>query len=109
MKYANVSVKFPETLDDEIETLVADTDLYTNKSEFVKEACRSHLRELRQDPAVAALRMERLLDRAESSSLTDDEVSARLDQFAASVDSDAVETAVSEARAETAESVSDES
>ncbi|UPM44534.1 ribbon-helix-helix domain-containing protein (plasmid) [Halocatena salina] len=43
MKYASVSVKFPIELDTEIERFLDETGIYTNKSEFIKEACRAHL------------------------------------------------------------------
>jgi hypothetical protein len=35
MKYANVSVKFPEELDRELERFLEETGVYTNKSEFM--------------------------------------------------------------------------
>ncbi|MFC4360230.1 ribbon-helix-helix domain-containing protein [Halobium salinum] len=45
MNYASVSVKFPVALDTEIERFLDETGIYTNKSEFIKEACRAHLRD----------------------------------------------------------------
>ena len=49
MKYASVSVKFPVELDTEIERFLDETRIYTNKSEFIKEACRAHLRDVNSD------------------------------------------------------------
>ena len=65
MEYANVSVKFPKELDSEIEGFLDEMGVYTNKSEFIKEAVRRHLGDLNNDPAIAALRVEQLLGRAE--------------------------------------------
>lgn len=51
----------------EIERFLDETGIYTKKSEFIKEACRTHLRELNDDTAIAALRLEQLLAQAEQS------------------------------------------
>ena len=78
MKYASVSVKFPVELDAEIERFLEETGIYTNKSEFVKEACRAHLRGLNDETAIAALRLEQLLADAEQSRESDSEIDAEL-------------------------------
>jgi Arc/MetJ-type ribon-helix-helix transcriptional regulator len=103
MEYANVSVRFPRNLDTEIEELVAETGLYTNKSEFVKEACRQRLTELQREPAVAALRLERLLERADADHTDRETVDRQLSELAAAVDDDELQSAVTAAREETAE------
>jgi antitoxin ParD1/3/4 len=98
MKYANVSVKFPEELDAELERFLDETGVYTNKSEFIKEAVRRHLVELNNEPAISALRIEQLLTRAEQDSISDDELQDRLDNLRQRVDDDAVVEAVETAR-----------
>lgn len=108
MEYANVSVRFPSRLDTEIEQLIEETELYTNKSEFVKEACRARLTELQREPTVAALRLERLLERAESDRTDRETVDSRLSELAAAVDDDDLQSAVTTAREETAERLLDE-
>ena len=102
MTYASVSVKFPTELDAEIERFLDETGVYTNKSEFIKEACRAHLRELNDDTAIAALRLEQLLARAEASGEADDDLATELEALAAAVDADDLERAVEDAREETA-------
>jgi Arc/MetJ-type ribon-helix-helix transcriptional regulator len=103
MKYANVSVKFPEDLDSELERFLEETGVYTNKSEFIKEAVRRHLRDLNDDPAISALRIEQLLARAEQESVTDDELRDRLDGLQDRVDEAELADAVESAREETAD------
>ncbi|MCU4800996.1 ribbon-helix-helix domain-containing protein [Halobacteria archaeon HArc-gm2] len=105
MKYANVSVKFPRELDDELERFLAETGIYTNKSEFIKEAVRSHLQQLNDQTGIAALRLEQMLAQAEQRSESDEELHARLEDLRAEVDADpeAVAAAVEAAREETAE------
>lgn len=105
MKYASVSVKFPTGLDGEIERFIDETGIYTNKSEFIKEACRSHLQELNDDTAIAALRLEQLLAQAEASDRPESNVEAELSAIAADVDPDDLERAVEAARRETADDV----
>lgn len=104
MKYASVSVKFPVELDDEIERFLEETGIYTNKSEFIKEACRTHLQTLQDDTAIAALRVEQLLAQAEQRSVSDEELHQRLEELRAAVDADPDEIAdaVAAAREETA-------
>ena len=108
MEYANVSVRFPRDLDTEIEQLVAETGLYTNKSEFVKEACRRRLTELQREPGVAALRLERHLERADAGTTDHEVVDSRLSELATAVDDDELQSAVTAAREETAERLLDE-
>lgn len=105
MKYAHVSVKFPRELDEEIERFLTETGIYTNKSEFIKEACRSHLQTLQDDAAIAALRVAQLLAHAEQRSVSDEELHERLEELRAAVniDPDELEAAVAAAREETAE------
>jgi len=97
MEYANVSVKFPQELDTEIERFLEETGVYTNKSEFIKEAVRRHLRDLNRDPAISALRLEQLLAQAEQDAVSDEDLHPRLADLQQHVDhaelADAVETA----------------
>lgn len=111
MEYAHVSVKFPQDLDTEIEQFLAETGIYTNKSEFIKEACRSHLQTLQSDTAVAALRLEQLLAKAEQRTESDDELQDRLTDLQAAVDADqeAVAGSVEEAREDIAKQLFDRS
>ena len=105
MKYASVSVKFPVELDTEIERFLDETGIYTNKSEFIKEACRSQLRDLNDDTAIAALRLEQLLAEAEQSRQSDSDIDTALSALGEKVDSNDLEQAVEEARNETSEQV----
>ena len=105
MDYAHVSVKFPAELDAEIETFLEDTGVYTNKSEFIKEACRTHLRDLNSDAAIAALRAQQLLARAEQNPTDTAALNSRLEELGEKVDPGDLAEAVEEAREETAESV----
>ena len=105
MKYASVSVKFPVELDTEIERFLDETGIYTNKSEFIKEACRSQLRDLNDDTAIAALRLEQLLAEAEQSRQSDTDIDTALSILGEKVDSNDLEQAVEEARNETSEQV----
>ncbi len=107
MKYANVSVKFPKELDQELEQFLEETGVYTNKSEFIKESVRRHLIELNSEPAIAALRVEQLLARAEQEPVSDDELHAKLEDLRQSVDETEVEAAVDAAREETADEYAD--
>lgn len=103
VKYANVSVKFPEELDDELERFLDETGVYTNKSEFIKEAVRRHLVELNAEPAISALRIEQLLARAEQEAVSDEELHERLADLQQRVDQTAVADAVDTARETTAD------
>ena len=105
MRYASVSVKFPVELDTEIERFLEETGIYTNKSEFIKEACRGHLRDLNDDTAIAALRLEQLLAQAEQSRESDRAIDTQLTALGEKVDPDDLERAVTEAREKTAEQV----
>ena len=103
MKYASVSVKFPVELDTEIERFLDETGIYTNKSEFIREACRAHLRELNDETAIAALRLSQLLAQAEQSRQSDSDIDAELAALGEKVDAEDLEQAVEEAREETSE------
>ena len=117
MKYASVSVKFPTDLDEEIERFIEETGIYTNKSEFIKEACRDHLKTLNDeacrdhlktlndDAAIAALRLEQMLVRAEQAQQSDEEIAASLLELAEKVDAEELERAVKSAREDTANTV----
>lgn len=105
MDYAHVSVKFPRDLDTEIERFLDETGFYTNKSEFIKEACRSHLREVNADAVVAARRAEQLLANAEQNPESSTALKARLEELGDEVDPDDLADAVAGSREETAESV----
>lgn len=102
MRYANVSVKFPAELDREVEAFLEETGIYTNKSEFIKESVRRHLIELNEEPAIAALRTEQLLARAEREPISDDELRGQLAELQDRIDETDLEDAVDEAREKTA-------
>ena len=104
MKYASVSVKFPTELDAEIERFIEETGIYTNKSEFIKEACRGHLERLNDDVAIAALRLEQLLAKAEQS---DSDLDAALAELSEKIDPEELKRAVEAAREDTAERIFD--
>jgi Arc/MetJ-type ribon-helix-helix transcriptional regulator len=109
MKYANVSVKFPEELNRELERFLDETGVYTNKSEFIKEAVRRHLVDLNSEPAISALRIELLLARAERDSTSDDELHDRLEDLRDQVDRAALADAVESAREATADEYAEQS
>lgn len=85
MQYAQVSVKFPADLNNEIEQFIEETGLYTNRSEFVKDASRRLLQEYNNDVGVAALRLEKLLARAERDRRPDEEIRAELKEIRATI------------------------
>ena len=105
MKYASVSDKYPDELDTEIERFLDEPVICTNKSEFIKEACRSHLRELNNNTAITALRLEQLLAQAEQSQQSDSEIDAELTALSEKIDAEDLEQAVEEAREGTATQV----
>lgn len=102
MEYAQVSVKFPRELNDEIERFIEETGVYTNKSEFIKDAARRQLLEFNNEAGIAALRLEQMLARAESNPISDDELRARLDELSEKVSSEAAAEAVEQAEQDTA-------
>jgi Arc/MetJ-type ribon-helix-helix transcriptional regulator len=102
-----VSVKFPTELDAEIERFIEETGIYTNKSEFIKEACRDHLKALNEDTAIAALRLKQLLAMAGQSQQRDSEIEAALRELAGKIDPEELERAIESARSDTAETVSE--
>ncbi|RJT07910.1 ribbon-helix-helix domain-containing protein [Halococcus sp. IIIV-5B] len=105
MDYAHVSVKFPQELDREIERFLDETGFYTNKSEFIKEACRSHLRDVNSDGVISARRAEQLLANAEQNPEESAALKARLEELGEDIDPDDLADAVTESREETAESI----
>ena len=105
MKYASVSVKFSIKLDTGIERFLDETGIYTNKSEFIKEACRSHLQDLNDDIAITALRLEQLLAQAEQSQQSDSDIEAELAALGEKVDPDDLKQAVEDGRKETADQI----
>lgn len=105
MEYASVSVRFPVELDTEIERFLEETGFYTNKSEFIKEACRAHLRELNDDTAIAALRLQQLLEDAERRGDSDADIERTLATLGKSVDATDLATAVESAREDTEKQV----
>lgn len=109
MQYAQVSVKFPTELNDEIEHFIEETGLYTNRSEFVKDASRRLLQEYHNDVGIAALRLEQLLEQAERDRRSDEELHADLaeirETIGAHLDPTEVEEAVTESRRHTSERI----
>lgn len=105
MDYAHVSVKFPQELDTEIERFLGETGFYTNKSEFIKEACRSHLRDVNSDAVITAHQAEQLLATAEQNPDDATTLKARLEELGEDVDPDNLAEAVAESREDTAESI----
>lgn len=109
MQYAQVSVKFPTELNDEIEQFIEETGLYTNRSEFVKDASRRLLQEYHNDVGVAALRLEQLLEQAERNRQPDEDVRTELadirDTIGNRLDPDDVEEAVTASRHQTSERI----
>ena len=85
MQYAQVSVKFPAELNDEIERFIEETGLYTNRSEFVKDASRRLLQEYNDDVGIAALRLENALERAERDRRSDEAVREELADIQATI------------------------
>jgi antitoxin ParD1/3/4 len=102
MEYAQVSVKFPRELNDEIERFIEETGVYTNKSEFIKDAARRQLFQFNNDAGIAALRLEQMLERAEANPISDDELHARLDELGEKVSPEAATEAVEQAEQDTA-------
>jgi endonuclease III len=60
-----LSKRISHVVDREIERFLDEIGFYTNKSEFIKGACRSRLRDVNSDAVVAARRAEQLLANAE--------------------------------------------
>lgn len=109
MQYAQVSVKFPTELNDEIERFIEETGLYTNRSEFVKDASRRLLQEYHNDVGIAALRLEQLFERAERDRRSDEELHAELADIRSTIgtrlDPDEIEEMVTKSRRHTSERV----
>lgn len=66
-------MKFPTELNDGIGQFIEKTGLYTNRSEFIKDASRRLLQEYHNDVGIAALRLEQLLEEAERDRHSEDE------------------------------------
>lgn len=105
MEYAHVSAKFPKELNAEIERFLDETGFYTNKSEFMKEACRSHLRDVNSDAVIVARRAEQLLAHAEQNPADADTLTARLEELGQTVDPDDLAESVAKSREKTADSI----
>ena len=100
------SIRIPSELDAEVTRFVEETGVHMSKSEFIREAVRTHLRELSTDAGIMTLRLEQALERADQARDVDSsEIHDALDAIAAEVDSDAVDTAVTEAEEDVATAV----
>lgn len=98
MEYAHVSVKFPQDLDTEIETFLEETSVYTNKSEFIKEACRTYLRELNSDMDIASLQAQQLSAQAGQTPPDLPALKTRLEMLDGRIDPDELTETIEEAR-----------
>lgn len=100
------SIRIPPELDAEVNRFVEETGVYASKSEFIREAVRTHLQELHTDAGIMTLRLHQTLARADrGSDLDRDEINKTLDTIAATVDPDAVDEALQEAEEEVAAAV----
>ena len=100
------SIRIPPELDAEVARFVEETGVHMSKSEFIREAVRSHLRELSTDAGIMAIRLEKTLQRAEQAHDVDSrEIHETLDTIAAEVDADAVDVAIQDAEEDVATTV----
>lgn len=100
------SIRIPPELDAEVTRFVEETGVHMSKSEFIREAVRTHLRELSTDAGIMTLRLEQALERADQVRDVDSsEIHETLDAIAAEVDSDAVDAAIQEAEEDVATAV----
>lgn len=100
------SVRIPPELDREVARFVEETGVHMNKSEFIREAVRTHLQELNTDAGILTLRLNQALARADRAQhIESDEIHATLDEIAATVDADEVEEAVRAAEEDVATAV----
>lgn len=100
------SIRIPPELDAEVARFVEETGVHMSKSEFIREAVRTHLRELSTDAGIMTLRLEQALERADQARDVDSsEIHETLDAIAAEVDSDAVDAAIQEAEEDVATAV----
>ena len=100
------SIRIPPELDAEVARFVEETGVHMSKSEFIREAVRSHLRELSTDAGMMAIRLEKTLERADQASDVDSsEIHETLDTIAAEVDPDTVDAAIDSAEEDVATTV----
>jgi antitoxin ParD1/3/4 len=100
------SIRIPPELDAEVARFVEETGVHMSKSEFIREAVRTHLRELNTDAGIMTLRLEQALERADQVRDVDSsEIHETLDTIAAEVDSEAVDAAIQEAEEDVASAV----
>jgi antitoxin ParD1/3/4 len=100
------SIRIPPELDTEVDRFVEETGVYASKSEFIREAVRTHLQDLHNDAGIMALRLRQTLARAERPTDRDpEEIEETLDAIAAEVDPDEVDEALQAAEEEVAAAV----
>lgn len=100
------SIRIPPGLDAEVNQFVEETGIYASKSEFIREAVRTHLQELHTDAGILTLRLHQALARADSSSDHDhDTIHETLDTIADDVEAEAVEAALQAAEEDVAAAV----
>lgn len=100
------SIRIPPGLDAEVNQFVEETGIYASKSEFIREAVRTHLQELHTDAGILTLRLHQALARADSRSDHDqDTIHETLDTIADDVEADAVEAALQAAEEDVAAAV----
>jgi antitoxin ParD1/3/4 len=100
------SIRIPPELDAEVARFVEETGVHMSKSEFIREAVRSHLRELSTDAGIMTLRLEQALERADQAHDVDSsEIHETLDTIAAEVDSETVDAAIDDAEDDVASAV----
>lgn len=100
------SIRLPSELDTEVARFVEETGVYMSKSEFIRDAVRSHLRELNNDAGIMALRLEQALERADrTGDMNRAKIRETLSEIAAAVDAEDVDEAIREGRQEVARAV----
>ena len=100
------SIRIPPELDAEVARFVEETGVHMSKSEFIREAVRTHLRELSSDAGIMALRLEQVLEKADHADDVDSsEIHDTLDSIAAEIDPDAVDAAIRDAEEDVARTV----
>jgi antitoxin ParD1/3/4 len=100
------SIRIPPELDTEVDQFVEETGVYASKSEFIREAVRTHLQDLHSDAGIMALRLRQALARAERTTDRDSEaIEETLDAIAAEVDPEEVNKALQAAEEEVAAAV----
>ncbi len=100
------SIRIPPDLDAEVNRFVEDTGIYASKSEFIREAVRTHLQDLHTDAGIMALRVRRALARADRPSDREQaEIHRTLDAIGDDIDDEAVDAALQAAEEEVAAAV----